>query len=237
MAILKFRIYLEEDDAVYRDIVIKHTQYFLDLHFAILKAFEFDTKHQATFYRSNDNWLKGREISFEKYDKAYRVDPLLMAETTIGSEIQDVNQKFIYEYDFAKGWTFLVALISVNKEENPKLIYPSVTRVEGIGPQQMPLPCKILKNYSSSVVVDVVSFGTIPKDTQSRNPHSIGETFEVVWGNLTYADVETIEIALLNSKGTGRFSYEGGEYYLVDTYTIRVTNNKPSVSASFVRVA
>ncbi|WP_026752166.1 hypothetical protein [Sediminibacterium sp. C3] len=136
MAILKFRIYLEEDDAVYRDVVIKHTQYFLDLHFAILKAFEFDTKHQATFYRSNDNWLKGREISFEKYNKAYRVDPLLMAETTIGSEIQDVNQKFIYEYDFTKGWTFLVALISVNKEENPKLSYPSVTRVEGIGPQQ-----------------------------------------------------------------------------------------------------
>lgn len=136
MAILKFRIYLEEDDAVYRDIVIKHTQYFLDLHFAILKAFEFDTKHQATFYRSNDNWLKGREISFERYEKAYRAEPLLMAETTIGSEIQDVNQKFIYEYDFAKGWTFLVALINVNKEENAKLTYPSVTRVEGIGPQQ-----------------------------------------------------------------------------------------------------
>ena len=100
MAILKFRIYLEEDDAVYRDIVIKHTQYFFDLHFAILKAFEFDTKHQATFYRSNDNWLKGREISFERYDKVYRAEPLLMAETTIGSEIQDVNQEFIYEYDF-----------------------------------------------------------------------------------------------------------------------------------------
>lgn len=136
MAVLKFRIYLEEDDAVYRDIVIKHNQFFLDLHFAILKSFEFDSKHQATFFRSNDNWLRGREISYEKYDKPYRVDPLLMAETTIGSEIQDVNQKFIYEYDFAKGWFFLVALISVNKEVNPKLTYPAVSRVEGIGPQQ-----------------------------------------------------------------------------------------------------
>ncbi len=136
MAVLKFRIYLEEDDAVYRDIVIKHYQFFLDLHFAILKSFEFDSKHQATFFRSNDNWLRGREISYEKYDKPYRVEPLLMAETTIGSEIQDVNQKFIYEYDFAKGWVFLIALISVNKESNPKLTYPAVSRVEGIGPQQ-----------------------------------------------------------------------------------------------------
>jgi hypothetical protein len=121
---------------VYRDVVIKHTQTFLDLHFAILKAFEFDSKHQATFYRSNDSWQRGREISFAKYDKPYKAEPLLMAETTIGSEIRDTNQKFIYQYDFAKNWTFLVELINVSREENQRISYPSVSRVEGIGPQQ-----------------------------------------------------------------------------------------------------
>ncbi len=136
MAILKFRIYLEEDTAVYRDIVIKHTQTFADLHFAILKSYEFDNKHQATFYRSNDNWQHGREISFEKYDKDYVVAPLIMAETIIGSEIRDTNQKFIYEYDFAKHWSFLVELINVSKEVNPKTVYPATSRTEGIGPQQ-----------------------------------------------------------------------------------------------------
>jgi len=136
MAILKFRIYLEEDDAVYRDIVIKHTQNFQDLHFAILKSYEFDSKHKATFYRSNDNWQRGREISFEKYDKPYVVDPLIMAEVTIGSEIRDTNQKFIYEYDFEKHWVFLVELINVSKEESSKINYPATSRTEGIGPQQ-----------------------------------------------------------------------------------------------------
>jgi hypothetical protein len=136
MAILKFRIYLEEDDAVYRDVVIKHTQHFADLHFAILKSYEFDNKHQATFFRSNDNWQRGREISFEKYDKTYVAPPLLMAETTIGSEIRDTNQKFVYLYDFEKNWSFLVELINVSKEENSKITYPSTTRTEGIGPQQ-----------------------------------------------------------------------------------------------------
>ena len=136
MAVLKFRIYLEEDDAVYRDIVIKHTQHFQDLHLAIVKSYEFDSKHQATFYRSNDNWQRGREISLETYDKAYPVAPLIMSETTIGSEIRDTNQKFIYVYDFAKNWTFLVELINVSKEESSKLAYPSVSRAEGIGPQQ-----------------------------------------------------------------------------------------------------
>ena len=89
MAVLKFRAYFEEDESVYRDIVIKHTQNFADLHGAILKSYEFDNKHQATFYRSNDNWQRGREISLEKYDKAYKVEPLIMSEVAISTEIKD----------------------------------------------------------------------------------------------------------------------------------------------------
>ena len=50
MAILKFRIYFEEDDSVYRDVAVKHTQSFVELHTIILKAFEFDNKHAATFF-------------------------------------------------------------------------------------------------------------------------------------------------------------------------------------------
>ena len=136
MAILKFRIYFEEDDSVYRDVVIRHKQTFFDLHEVILKSFEFDSKHAATFYRSNDNWQRGREISLEAYDKKYKAPPLMMSETTIGSEIKDPNQKFIYVYDFNKNWTFQVELINVTKEENPKIGYPSVVRKEGIPPSQ-----------------------------------------------------------------------------------------------------
>lgn len=136
MAILKFRIYFEEDDAVYRDVAIKHTQNFKDLHTIILKAYEFDSRHQATFYRSNDNWQRGREISLEVYDKPYKAQPLLMADTIVKTEIFDTNQKFIYVYDFNKNWTFLVELINVSKEESSKVTYPAVTRTEGIGPQQ-----------------------------------------------------------------------------------------------------
>ena len=136
MAILKFRVYFEEDDSVYRDVAVRHTQSFLQLHQVILKAYEFDSKHQATFYRSNDHWQRGREISLEKYDKAYKVDPLLMEATPIRSEIYDPNQKFVYVYDFVKNWSFLVELISVSKEENGKADYPVVIKSEGIAPSQ-----------------------------------------------------------------------------------------------------
>jgi len=136
MAILKFRVYLEEDDSVYRDVAIKHKQHFINLHEAILKAYEFDNKHDATFYRSNDNWQRGREISLKQYDKAYKVAPLLMQGTTIGSEIFAPDQKFIYEYDFNKHWTFLIELINVTKEESAKITYPATVRKEGIAPSQ-----------------------------------------------------------------------------------------------------
>ena len=136
MAVLKFRVYVEEDNGVYRDIVIQTAQLFQDLHACILQSYGFDNKHQATFYRSNEHWQRGRQISLEKYDRPYRVEPLLMADTVIGTEIKDTNQHFIYEYDFDKNWIFLLELIGINKDADPRKEYPYISRTEGVGPQQ-----------------------------------------------------------------------------------------------------
>lgn len=136
MAILKFRVYFQEDESIYRDILIKHTHNFFNLHEAILLAFQFDKIHAATFYRSNDDWQRGREISITKYDKPYLAEPLLMVDTTLGQEIKNTNQKFVYEYDFVKHWLFLIELINVDKQESVKLAYPCCARSEGIAPPQ-----------------------------------------------------------------------------------------------------
>ena len=138
MAFLKFRVYWEEDDAIYRDVIVKHTQNFTELNNIILKAFEFDQKHDATFFRSNDIWKRGREISKAVYEKEYIAPPLLMEETTIGSEIIDTNQHFIFLYDFVKSWTFLIELIQVikNADADMSLEYPIISRIEGVGPMQ-----------------------------------------------------------------------------------------------------
>jgi hypothetical protein len=136
MAILKFRVYYEEDESIYRDILIKHKQTFFDLYTSILQSWEFDSKHKATFFRSNDKWQRGREISLDVYEKDYPVPPFIMKDTTIASEIRDTNQRFVFLYDFEKNWSFLIELINISKEENPRIIYPSVSRKEGIGPQQ-----------------------------------------------------------------------------------------------------
>ena len=127
---------MQEDESVYRDIAIRHSQKFIDLHEAILRAYDFDSKHKATFFRSNDHWQQGREISLEVYEGEHKAPPLLMGETAMGTEIRDTNQKFVYKYDFNKNWMFLVELINVSKEENPKLSYPATVRTEGIAPSQ-----------------------------------------------------------------------------------------------------
>ncbi|MFT3948717.1 MAG: hypothetical protein QM763_17265 [Agriterribacter sp.] len=173
MAILKFRVYFEEDDSIYRDIAIKHTQSFLDFHFAILKSFEFDNKHQATFFRSNDNWQKGREISIEKYDRAYKVAPLIMADTTIGSEIKNPNEKFMYLYDFSRNWGFLIELINVSKDENSKISYPATVRAEGIAPSQYGT-----KSVLGDRFVDVEEKYDLTKVTEGFGTEGDGEDVE-----------------------------------------------------------
>ena len=136
MAVLRFRIYWEEDESIYRDVAVLHNQTFYDLHKCILKSFEFDDKHHATFYRSNDAWQRGREITLEVYDKDYKAAPLLMREVTVSAEIKNPNQKFIYEYDFNKNWHFMVELIQVDKEQSARLEYPTCLRSEGLAPSQ-----------------------------------------------------------------------------------------------------
>lgn len=136
MPVLKFRVYWEEDESVYRDISIKPDQTFLQLHQVILQSFEFDNKHKATFFRSNDNWQRGREIILEKDNTPRKAEPLLMEETPIAAAVKTPNQKFIYLYDFAKNWTFLVELIGVSKDENSRVVYPLCVRKEGLAPSQ-----------------------------------------------------------------------------------------------------
>jgi hypothetical protein len=136
MPLFRFRVYWEEDDQVYRDIEIRPSQSFLELHHAIIQAFEFDGKHSASFYESNERWQKGREINSEVLVNKKSAPALSMLKTPVSALISQTDQKFVYIYDPNKQWMFHVDLIGISKEENPKLNYPCVVRKEGIAPQQ-----------------------------------------------------------------------------------------------------
>jgi len=73
-----------------------------------------------------------------------------MSETGIGTEIIDTNQHFIYVYDFAKAWTFLIELIQVikNADADLTLEYPIISRTEGVGPMQYGSKGLLGKNFA-----------------------------------------------------------------------------------------
>ncbi len=136
MSLYRFRVYWEEDDLTYRDIEITNAQTLLDLHGAILKAWEFDGKHTASFFESNERWERGRRFASDVLVNKRDAPALSMAKTPVAALITTPNQKFVYEYDPAKLWVFLVELIGIERDENPKKQYPLVARREGVGPAQ-----------------------------------------------------------------------------------------------------
>jgi len=136
MPLLRFRVYWEEDDQVYRDIELQTGQTFLDFHQTIIKAYEFDGKHAASFFESNDRWQRNREISSEVMVNKKDAPALSMLKTPVSALVAKPDQKFVYIYDLTKQWVFLVELIGVSKDEDSRKTYPLIVRKEGIAPAQ-----------------------------------------------------------------------------------------------------
>jgi len=143
MAVYRFRVSLEENEDVYRDIDIKSGQTFEQFHQVIQEAFKFDAKHSASFFVSDDYWRKNQEITLKKEDLPLdeeevrkKVDPKkLMAETKIAKYIEQPHQRFVYIFDPVAQWSFLIEMLKI-AEESPKLNYPVVNRSAGNPPKQ-----------------------------------------------------------------------------------------------------
>ena len=103
----------------------------------------------------------------------------------------------------------------------------------------IPLPCKIQRDFSSEASVHLSNSGSdkIAQDTLSIFPNAIGEVFSISWVNLSSQDVQAIEYILQKSKATERLKWNNVLYLLEDEYTVEVSNNKPIINARLRRVA
>lgn len=167
MPVLKFRVYWEEEDSIYRDIALLNGQTFFDFHQAILKAFEFDNKHKASFFESNERWEREREISSEVLVNKKDAPALSMIKTPVSALINDPDKKFVYTYDPVKNWVFLVAFIGIEKEENYKLTYPNCFRKEGIAPSQSGI-----KGISTEKLMEIEEKYDLNKDNMDEEGFS-----------------------------------------------------------------
>jgi hypothetical protein len=133
MSIYKFRILLESEDDIFRDIEIKSTQNFDDLHEIIVAAFGFDNSQMASFYISNDDWEKGQEITL--FDMQVEEDNqekmLVMADTIINTQVNCAGAHILYSYDFLDMTSFFIELMEIKVKEDGKAFYPKVVYSQG----------------------------------------------------------------------------------------------------------
>jgi hypothetical protein len=132
----RFRVILDAEEDVFRDIEIMAENTLEDLHNTILQSFGFDGTEMASFYISDDDWNQGEEIS--QFDMAEGGSSIrLMNETTLDDVVNEEQTKLIYVYDFLSMWTFLVELAEI-AEPDPQMDYPNLMFVHGQLPTAAP---------------------------------------------------------------------------------------------------
>ncbi|MBG15426.1 MAG: hypothetical protein CL853_03635 [Crocinitomicaceae bacterium] len=135
MKAYKFRVVIDIEEDVFRDIVILENQNFEQLHHSIIHAFGFEGDQMASFYMSDEQWEKGEEIGLMDMSFGEESGPLSMKEVQIGSKIENQHQKILYVYDFLRMWIFYLELIDVF-EENSDDAYPHVSLNFGESPEE-----------------------------------------------------------------------------------------------------
>ena len=143
MAVYKFKLFIEDNEDIYREIEILSGQTFDDFHNAIQDAYKFDKKHAASFFVSDDYWRKDQEITLREEDLPLDAEELkknvspkkLMSKTKIAKYIDSPRQRFMYVFDPAIKWSFCIELMKI-LPDNPKGTYPICIKSVGNAPKQ-----------------------------------------------------------------------------------------------------
>ena len=147
MAIYRFKINFEDFDEIVREIDIKSTQTFEDLHRAIHRSTGYTPEKSSSFYVSTDNWIKGDEIAYLPNDRKKDRGVALMEKSKLSSFIEDPHQKFYYIYNFERPFDFHVELVKIILETDPNIEYPFLVKSIGEAPKI------IEKNQIGSVAI------------------------------------------------------------------------------------
>lgn len=135
MKAFKFRVVIDvnNDETIFRDILIRDDQTFENLHDAINAAYNFQGGVMASFYVSNEEWDKGEEIALMNMSDERGKGPKMMGFTLISEIVEKIEQKLIYVYDFMRMWCFYVEVIDIEEANNVQQ-YPSVVMSFGDAP-------------------------------------------------------------------------------------------------------
>lgn len=136
MAVYRFRVAFEDYDDVVREIDIKSNQTFEDFHRAIHQAIGYKCEYPSSFYVSNDQWIKGEEITFMPNQRRIDRGIVQMDKVKLSNRIDDPHQKFYYTFNFDRPFDFHIELLKILLDETPGTTYPAVVKSNGEAPKQ-----------------------------------------------------------------------------------------------------
>lgn len=169
--VYKFRVILDTEEDIFRDIAILEDDSLEDLHNAIVNAFDFDGLELASFYTCDNQWNQEEEISlFDTGDVAG--EQKIMSDYQLSEILNKENTKIIYVYDFLNMWTFLVELAAIEElviGEN----YPSTLFAHGIMPMDAPE-----KDFETDMKDDIYGEFEDDLDQDDLDMFDEGEHFE-----------------------------------------------------------
>ena len=110
--VYKFRVILDAEEDIFRDIAILEDDTLEDLHNAIVNSFGFDGMEVASFYTCDDTWNQEDEIPmFDTGDVPG--EQKTMSDYLLSDILDSESTKIIYVYDFINMWTFLIELAAI----------------------------------------------------------------------------------------------------------------------------
>jgi len=136
MALYRFKVTFEDYDDVTREIDVKSNQSFEDLHRAIHQSTGYNCEFPSSFYISNDQWIKGEEITYLPNQRRIDRGVALMDKVKLSNRIDDPHQKFYYTFNFDRPFDFHVELLKIILDETPGTTYPAIIKSVGEAPKQ-----------------------------------------------------------------------------------------------------
>lgn len=198
MALLRFRILLEDYDDIQYDIEMKATQTFQQLFELILKTIQFDQIHEGNFFLADYSWRKGKSVATINGSEGNFNDKVEIVEF-----IDDPHQKFLFEYDSNAFWNFQVELIKVSKPES-SIEYPRLVSLSGLLPTQyketliIPTRERTRKEVNPAESDDLIFAGLIEDDDEEAEEEEIAlapieDEAEPEIEDLVEIDTDTLE--------------------------------------------
>ena len=135
MNLLRFRVIIDIEEDVFRDILIGRTSSLEDLHRGILAAFDFGEGEMASFFQSDEHWGRGREVPLMDMGMDDQGNPYPSMRTIAIEELASAaNDRMVYVYDFLRMWCFYVEVIGMEDGDTPE--FPLLAQEFGEAPDQ-----------------------------------------------------------------------------------------------------